>query len=59
MFIPSKHVRLVWLTNFPESRVVFEVAFYILLIGLALEMGHEWVTKGECSRERVASRLQN
>jgi hypothetical protein len=49
MFIPSKHVRVVWLTNFPESRVVFEVSFYVLLIGLVLEMGHEWATYGTVS----------
>ena len=42
MFIPSKHIRIVWLTNFPESRVVFEVAFYFLLVGLAIETFYAW-----------------
>lgn len=44
MYIPSKHIRIVWLTDFPESRVVFEVAFYVLLVGLAIETIYTWFT---------------
>jgi uncharacterized membrane protein YcgQ (UPF0703/DUF1980 family) len=41
--LPSSHVRLVWLREFPETESVVEATFYFVLLCLVGEIIYTWV----------------
>ena len=58
LFIPTRHVRLVRLTAFPEYVVAFEVMFYILLLVLGVENIWFWITQIYGAEEALEEALE-
>ena len=58
IFIPSRHVRLVRLTAWPEYSVAFEALFYAMLLVLALENVWFFVTQVFGAEEALEEALE-
>ena len=58
MFIPTRHVRIVWLTNWPEYKVAFEVLFFMMLLLLGLENIFFWIRQIWGAEEALEEALE-
>ena len=58
MVLPTRHVRLVWLDSWPESKVVVEFLFYCLLIFHIIEICIFWVSQVRSAEEALEEGME-